>query len=404
MPAQIARARRNVIVLFAAQAILGAQMSMIFIVGGLAGKMLAPHPCIVTLPLSMIILGTALSARPLARFMQNHGRQAGFLVAVGSGTIGAIISASAIWIGSFWLFMAGSLLTGIYQAGQGFYRFAATDTAPEDFAPRAISWVMVGGLIAAILGPSLVRYTDGMTAVPFLATYVAIFLLNLTGPVLFAFLDIPKPEAQPQTAGATRSIGDLLRSPRILVAMICGTVSYALMNLMMTSTSLAVVGCGFEQKDAANIISLHALAMFAPSFFTGSLITRFGAERIVAVGLAILTVAGAIALAGVNLANFYVALMLLGLGWNFGYIGATAMLTGTYSAAERGRVQGINDAVVFSGVFLASLSSGGLMNCAGGSTQQGWNAVTLTMLPFLLLAAAALIWLTRVQRRAPKAG
>lgn len=404
MPAQIARARRNVIVLFAAQAILGAQMSMIFIVGGLAGKMLAPHPCIVTLPLSMIILGTALSARPLARFMQNHGRQAGFLVAVGSGTIGAIISASAIWIGSFWLFMAGSLLTGIYQAGQGFYRFAATDTAPEDFAPRAISWVMVGGLIAAILGPSLVRYTDGMTAVPFLATYVAIFLLNLTGPVLFAFLDIPKPEAQPQTTGATRSIGDLLRSPRILVAMICGTVSYALMNLMMTSTSLAVVGCGFEQKDAANIISLHALAMFAPSFFTGSLITRFGAERIVAVGLAILTVAGAIALAGVNLANFYVALMLLGLGWNFGYIGATAMLTGTYSAAERGRVQGINDAVVFSGVFLASLSSGGLMNCAGGSTQQGWNAVTLTMLPFLLLAAAALIWLTRVQRRAPKAG
>ena len=404
MPAQIARARRNVIVLFAAQAILGAQMSMIFIVGGLAGKMLAPHPCIVTLPLSMIILGTALSARPLARFMQNHGRQAGFLVAVGSGTIGAVISASAIWIGSFWLFMAGSLLTGIYQAGQGFYRFAATDTASEDFAPRAISWVMVGGLIAAILGPSLVRYTDGMTAVPFLATYVAIFLLNLTGPVLFAFLDIPKPEAQPQTTGATRSIGDLLRSPRILVAMICGTVSYALMNLMMTSTSLAVVGCGFEQKDAANIISLHALAMFAPSFFTGSLITRFGAERIVAVGLAILTVAGAIALAGVNLANFYVALMLLGLGWNFGYIGATAMLTGTYSAAERGRVQGINDAVVFSGVFLASLSSGGLMNCAGGSTQQGWNAVTLTMLPFLLLAAAALIWLTRVQRRAPKTG
>ncbi|MBC9245710.1 MFS transporter [Paracoccus sp. 11-3] len=404
MSAQIARARRNVIVLFAAQAILGAQMSMIFIVGGLAGKMLAPHPCIVTLPLSMIILGTALSARPLARFMQNHGRRAGFLVAVGSGTIGAMICALAIWTGSFWLFMTGSLLTGVYQAGQGFYRFAATDTAPESFAPRAISWVMVGGLIAAILGPALVRYTDGITAVPFLATYGAIFLLNLTGPVLFAFLDIPKPEAQPLATGATRSIGDLLRSPRILVAMICGTVSYALMNLMMTSTSLAVVGCGFEQKDAANIIGLHALAMFAPSFFTGSLITRFGAERIVAIGLAILTLAGGIALAGVDLANFYVALMLLGVGWNFGYIGATAMLTGTYRADERGRVQGINDAVVFSGVFLASLSSGGLMNCAGGSAQQGWSAVTLTMLPFLMLAAAALIWLTRSQRRPTTVG
>lgn len=404
MTAQMSRARRNVIVLFAAQAILGAQMPMIFVVGALAGKILSPNPCMVTLPLSMIILGTALSARPLARFMQNHGRRAGFLLAVAAGSIGAMISAAAIWIGSFWLFMAGSLLTGVYMSAQGFYRFAATDTAPQDFAPKAISWVMVGGLFAAVIGPALVRYTDGMTAVPFLATYLAILALNLTGPFLFAFLDIPKPKPSDADADTGRSIGQLLAVPRIRVAMICGTVSYALMNLMMTSTSLAVTGCGFDQKDAANIISLHALSMFAPSFFTGTLITRYGSQRIVAIGMAILTLSGLIALAGVELANFYIALMLLGLGWNFGYIGATAMLTASFTPAERGRVQGINDAVVFGGVFLASLSSGALMNCAGGTAQQGWNAVTLTMLPFLLLAAASLIWLVRQERRQPALG
>lgn len=404
MTAQMSRARRNVIVLFAAQAILGAQMPMIFVVGALAGKILSPNPCMVTLPLSMIILGTALSARPLARFMQNHGRRAGFLLAVAAGSIGAMISAGAIWIGSFWLFMAGSLLTGVYMSAQGFYRFAATDTAPQDFAPKAISWVMVGGLFAAVIGPALVRYTDGMTAVPFLATYLAILALNLTGPFLFAFLDIPKPKPSDADADTGRSIGQLLAVPRIRVAMICGTVSYALMNLMMTSTSLAVTGCGFDQKDAANIISLHALSMFAPSFFTGTLITRYGSQRIVAIGMAILTLSGLIALAGVELANFYIALMLLGLGWNFGYIGATAMLTASFTPAERGRVQGINDAVVFGGVFLASLSSGALMNCAGGTAQQGWNAVTLTMLPFLLLAAASLIWLVRQERRQPALG
>lgn len=404
MTAQMSRARRNVIVLFAAQAILGAQMPMIFVVGALAGKILSPNPCMVTLPLSMIILGTALSARPLARFMQNHGRRAGFLLAVAAGSIGAMISAGAIWIGSFWLFMAGSLLTGVYMSAQGFYRFAATDTAPQDFAPKAISWVMVGGLFAAVIGPALVRYTDGMTAVPFLATYLAILALNLTGPFLFAFLDIPKPKPSDADADTGRSIAQLLAVPRIRVAMICGTVSYALMNLMMTSTSLAVTGCGFDQKDAANIISLHALSMFAPSFFTGTLITRYGSQRIVAIGMAILTLSGLIALAGVELANFYIALMLLGLGWNFGYIGATAMLTASFTPAERGRVQGINDAVVFGGVFLASLSSGALMNCAGGTAQQGWNAVTLTMLPFLLLAAASLIWLVRQERRQPALG
>ncbi|MFC3169793.1 MFS transporter [Paracoccus fontiphilus] len=387
------RARRNVIVLVAAQAILGAQMSVIFIVGGLAGQILAPNPCIATLPLSMIVLGSALTARPLARFMQERGRQAGFLLAVLAGALGAGLAAWGLSAGSFWLFMAGSLLTGIYMSAQGFYRFAATDLASEDYAPRAISWVMAGGLAAAIIGPAVVRATDGLTAVPFLATYMAVIGLNALGPFLFAFLDSPRPEPSEGNHMAGRPLAELLRQPRIAVAMICGMVAYALMNLVMTSTPLAVVGCGFAPTDAANIVSAHVLAMFAPSFFTGHLIARFGAERIVALGLFLLALAGAAALSGVELSRFFAALILLGMGWNFGYIGATTMLSRAHAPEERGRVQGLNDAVVFGGVFLASLSSGGLMNCSGGSVVAGWNAVNLAMLPFLVLAGGALIWL-----------
>ncbi|MDO5619946.1 MAG: MFS transporter [Paracoccus sp. (in: a-proteobacteria)] len=387
------RARRNVAVLVAAQAILGAQMSMIFIVGGLAGQMLTPNPCISTLPLSMIILGSALSARPLAGFMQRYGRRAGFSLAVLAGAIGAGISAAGLWLGSFWLFMAGSLFTGIYMAAQGFYRFAATDTASPEFAPKAISWVMAGGLAAAITGPALVRMTNDITAVPFLATYGAIIALNLFGPLLFSFLDIPRPPARTAATPPGRPLGQILRDPTIIVAMICGMVAYALMNLVMTSAPLAVVGCGFAPNDAASIVSLHVLAMFAPSFFTGHLIARFGAPVVVGAGLMILAGSGAIALSGVEMSHFYGAMLLLGLGWNFGYIGATAMLTAAHKPEERGRVQGINDFFVFGGVFLASLSSGGLMNCLGGDAQTGWSAVNLAMLPFLVLAGGALIWL-----------
>lgn len=387
------RARRNVAVLILAQAFLGAQMSMIFIVGGLAGQMLSPNPCIATLPLSMIILGSALSARPLAGFMRRHGRRAGFLLACAAGAIGAALAAYGLMAGSFWIFMLGGLFTGIYMAAQGFYRFAATDCAPPEFQARAISWVMAGGLAAAITGPFLVRMTAEATVVPFLATYAAIIGLNLLGPVLFAFLDIPRPPAPAQGAASGRPLGTLIRVPQIAVAMICGMVSYALMNLVMTSAPLAVVGCGFQTSDAANIVSGHVLAMFAPSFFTGHLIARFGAARVVMVGLAILAGAGVVALSGVDLAHFYLTMILLGLGWNFGYIGATAMLTRAYRPEERETVQGLNDAVVFGGVFLASLSSGGLMNCMGGSPQAGWSAVNLAMLPFLVLAGGALLWL-----------
>lgn len=389
----MSRARRNVIVLAIAQGLLGIQMPVNFIVGGLIGQMLAPNPCIATLPLSTFILGSALAARPLAGFMQRHGRRAGFLLAVAFAALGAAVSFAGLWFGSFWLFTCGTLLTGVYMSAQGFYRFAATDTAPPEFQGKAISYVLAAGLFSALAGSWVVRHTAEAATVPFMATYATLLLINLAGPVIFAFLDIPKPRAPGAGAPQGRPLREIMRVPEIVVAVICGTIAYALMNLVMTSTPLAVVGCGFATADAANIVSAHVIAMFLPSFFTGHLIARFGAPRIMLTGIIILMFAGMVALSGVQLTHFYGALILLGLGWNFGYIGATAFLTQHHRPEDRARVQGMNDAIVFGGVFLASLSSGGLMNCLGGDVQSGWNAVNLAMVPFLVLAGATLIWL-----------
>ncbi len=392
-PASDRRARRNVMVLVAAQAILGAQMPMFFTVGGLAGSTLAANPCWATLPISLIVLGSMCSATPLAALMQRYGRRSGFVVGALGGTAGAAIGAWGLMVASFPIFLLGSFLTGIYMSAQGFYRFAATDTATPEFRPKAISFVMAGGLLAAILGPQLVKVTAEGMAVPFFGTYLAIIVLNLVGMLLFILLDIPTPARPTADTPRGRSRMEMLREPRIAVAIICGTVSYALMNLVMTSSPLAVVGCGFTTANAADVVSAHVVAMFAPSFFTGHLIARYGAERVVGLGLAILAGAGVVALMGVELGHFFVALVLLGIGWNFGFIGATSMLTAAHAPEERGRIQGMNDFIVFGGVFVASLSSGGLMNCSGGSVEAGWQLVNLAMVPFLVLAGAALIWL-----------
>ena len=388
-----ATTRRNVAVLVAAQAILGAQLPMIFTIAGLAGSSLAPNPCWATLPITMTVVGSMLTATPISAFMQAKGRRAGFVVGALGGALGASIGAWGLMTGSFLLFCIGALFTGIYMSAQGFYRFAVADSASDSYRAKAISWVMAGGLLSAVFGPQLVKVTADAMAVPFLGSYLAVIVLNLAGSFLFFGLDIPKPAPPAHGAPVGRSRAELLRTPTILVAMICATVSYALMNLVMTSSPLAVVGCGFDKADAADVVSLHVLAMYAPSFFTGHLIARFGTERIIATGLTILAGAGAVAMAGVALENFYVALMLLGLGWNFGFIGATTMLTAAQRPEERGRLQGLNDLVVFGGVTLASMSSGGLMNCAGGTVQTGWQMVNLAMLPFLVLAGGALIWL-----------
>jgi len=398
------RARRNVAVLVAAQAFLGSQITMMFVVAGLAGQQITPYACLATLPISLIVFGSMTTAPWLSGVMQRFGRRTGFIVGAVGGLIGAAIGAYALSISSFWLFLLGSYMTGIYMSAQGFYRFAAADTASDAFRPKAISYVMAGGLLSAIIGPQVVGYVTGTSADVTVTRYIPIYFwamgFNVAGMLLFLLLDIPKPPAPNAADGPGRTRRELLASPTIAVAVICAAVSYALMNLVMTSTPLAVVGLGYGEPDAANVVTVHVLAMFAPSFFTGHLIARFGAQKIMGLGLAILALAGLVALQGIDLMNFYGALFLLGVGWNFGFIGATTMLAGAHTPQERGRMQGMNDLIVFGGVTVASLASGGLMNCIGGDPVTGWAAVNIAMVPFLVLAGASLIWLVMRSRTA----
>lgn len=415
------RAKRNVAVLVAAQAFLGSQITMIFVMAVLVGQAIAPNPCLATLPISMVVFGSMTTAPWLSQLMQTRGRQTGFFIGTFGGLCGAAIAAFALLIDNFWLFLLGSYLTGIYMSAQGFYRFAAADTASDGYRPKAISYVMAGGLVSALIGPQLVKLTVDMTTIPFFGTYMVAIAINVVGMLLFFALDIPKPPVLSADSPQSRSRLELLRTPVIAVAIICAMVAFSLMNLVMTSTPLAVVGVGLSgdllpgmnlgaPRDAlrevfvghaSDVVSLHVIAMFAPSFFTGHLIARFGAERVVAAGLAILAAAGIVGLSGVELHLYFIALFLLGLGWNFGFIGATALLAAHHAPHERGRVQGLNDLIVFGSVTVASLASGGLLNCTGGNVVQGWYAVNFAMVPFLALAAGAMIWLTLRRRRKP---
>ena len=370
-------------------------MPMIFILGGLAGQSLAENICYATLPISMIVLGSMLTAPVLSQIMQKYGRKAGFLLGAFGGVTGATIGALGLYYQSFPLFLFGSLFTGVYMSAQGFYRFAALDTASDALRPKVISYVLAGGLLAAVIGPQLVKVTAHALVVPYLATYIAVIALNVFGSVVFLFLATPVPDTEYQEEGISRTRWQLLQDPKILISMFCAMVSYALMNLMMTSTPLAVVGCGFDENRAADVVSAHVLAMFLPSFFTGHLIAKYGAERIIGIGLVLLTISAFAGLSGVDLGNFFAALILLGLGWNFGFIGATTLLANSYAPSERAKVQGLNDFLVFGSVTAASFGSGWLMNCSGSSVVKGWSSVNIAMLPWLLLAAIALLWLYR---------
>ncbi len=391
-------ARRNLTILILAQATVGNQIVMIFIIGGLAGQSLVTNPCFATLPISLIVFGSMLSANPLSLIMQKYGRRVGFLIGTFGGASGGIIGCTGLYLSNFSIFLVGSFLSGIYMSAQGFYRFAATDTASPDFKPKAISYVMAGGLISAIIGPQLVKITSSSFVIPFMGTYLSVILLNLIGALLFLYLKIPPPKTEKYKRYESRSYSQILKTPELVVAIICAMVAYALMNLVMTSTPLAVVGCGFTENNAADIVSIHVLAMFIPSFFTGHLIVRFGNIKIITSGLLILGFSGLVALSGISLTNFSVALVLLGIGWSFSFIGATSLLANSHKPDERGKIQGLNDFIVFAGVTVASLASGGLMNCAGSSAVSGWNAVNFAMLPFLILAGLAILFLSQNNR------
>ena len=391
--------QRNVLVLSIAQAILGIQMPTYFVLGSLVGQKIAPNSCLATMPISLIVLGCMICAPNLSKIMQYYGRAYGFTLGALGGAFGSLISASGIFYENFYLFLLGSFISGSYMSAQGFYRFAVTDTAEKQFHPKAISFVLAAGLLSAFLANYLIKNTNNLISDHlYLGTYLVLIILNIMGIFIFRFLKIPIIEKKLENKNNNRNLNEMLKNPIIFVSIICAMVSYSLMNLVMTSTPIAVIGCGFTLNDAADVVFFHILAMYIPSFFTGFLIKKFGFEKVIFLGMFLLTISGVIAITDINIENFYFALIFLGIGWNFGFIGSTSMLTSAHSSQERGTIQGFNDLAVFGLVAIASLSSGGLMNCTSTSTQFGWQSVNFAMIPFLLIAYVFLFKLLFLKR------
>lgn len=390
-----ATAKRNILVLTGAQALGAASPPIIVSLGGIVGQTLSSVPALATLPVSLYNLGLALGTIPAAMVMRRLGRRTGYLIGATIGVFSGLVAALGVVGATFLVFCLGTLMAGFYGAYVQSYRFAAADAATGPLKAKAISWVMIGGLAAAIIGPQLVIWTrDALPAAPFAGSFLSQAALALLALPVLMLLRTPRPAAAVQAQAGGRPLGQIMRTPRFILAVAAGIVSYGLMSFVMTAAPMAMVGCGFTVGEAAFGIQWHVLAMFAPSFFTGNLIARYGKEWITALGLVLIAASGAVALAGLDIENFFVSLILLGVGWNFGFIGATAMITECHTPEERGKVQGANDFLVFGTVAVASFSSGSLL------TSSGWEAVNWTIFPIVAAVLVPLVW----QAARPKAG
>ena len=390
------KAKRNVVRLAAAQALAGGNSTVIIATGAIAGSMLAPDPAYATVPVSIFLVGSAVATLPHGWVARDWGRRTAFIIGASIGCATGLAGAAAMYLGSFALLCFATFLGGIYQAVAASYRFAATDGAPADFRPKAISWVMVGGVFAAILGPQLVQLTMNIwQPYLFMASYLAQAGISLVAMAVLAGVDLPKPTAASLAAG--RPLAEIVLRPAFITAALCGVVAYGLMNLVMTSAPLAMKMCGLSLSDSNLGIQWHVLAMFGPSFFTGSLVARFGAPRIVAAGMALLTIAALIDMSGQTVWHFWIGLIFLGVGWNFGFVGASAMVVETHRPEERNKVQAFNDFLVFGTMAVGSFSSGQLL------TSFGWTMVNEVVFGPVVLACVALAATARM-RRGAKAG
>jgi MFS family permease len=373
--------RRNVAILAVNQALFLVAAITVMTLSGIVGQRLAPTPALATLPIAMMMIGVVLASLPASLLMQRVGRRAGFIVgALVGGAGGGALSVWAIAEGSFWGFGAGNLLLGVYQAFANYHRFAAADASSPGFESRAISLVLAGGVVAAFLGPlNASRATDLLAAVPQAGPYAVIVGLAVIGAALHTWLHIPLDDDA--RTGQQRPMGAIRTDPAFGVALLAATVGYTIMILVMTATPLAMQHEGFGLPAAATVMQWHVLGMFAPSFVTGHLIARFGLPNVLFAGAAVLVGSVAVAVSGRSMGHFWVALVLLGVGWNFLFIGGSALLATTHAPAERGKVQGVNELVIFGAVAVGSLLAGALLHTVG------WATLNLLMLPPLVLTA-----------------
>ena len=381
---------RNLSLLVAAQALGGASPPIIISLGGLVGQQLSSNPTATTLPVSIYHLGLALSTLPAAWLMQRLGRRWAYVLGAVLGVVSGIIAAQGIAQSDFVTFCIGTALAGFYAACVQSYRFAAADAvgAPH-LQAKAISRIMVGGLIAAIIGPQVVIWTrDALPATPFAGSFYSQAALAALALPILLLLRLPAPQKQ-AIVGTARPLKAIAATPQFIEAAAAGVVSYGLMAFLMTAAPMAMVGCGHSVGEAALGIQWHVLAMFGPSFFTGRLIGRFGQRKITALGLVMIAASGLLALMGEGLSEFWGSLILLGVGWNFGFIGATAMLTACYTPAERTKVQALNDFLVFGTVAIASFGSGQLLHSVG------WSGINIGMQPLVVIVLAIMAWQAR---------
>lgn len=378
---------KQVLILAGAQALFQTASILVMTVGSLAGAVLSPSPEWATAPIASMFLGVVIGTVPASLWMARVGRRTGFVVGAALGAAGGVLAAAGVFWGSLVLLCAGTLLVGGYQSFAQFYRFAASEVADDAFRPRAISYVLAGGVAAAIAGPALARFGGEWMQPAYTGSFLLLTIVSMLGAGLLLWLRMPPIAAQSVVGARVRPLSEVMRQPIYIVSLFGAVTGYGVMILAMTATPLAMVHHQHSLADAATVIQLHVLGMFLPSFFTGSLIARFGVLQVMGAGIFLLTGHVLFTLSGTGFYSFAGALLLLGLGWNFLFVGATALLTRTYTNAEKGKAQAANDLTIFIVGLAASLSAGILQQSVG------WQTMNLLLLPWLALAAASTAWL-----------
>jgi len=393
MNSTVSNTHRNVGLLAACQALLFTNNSTLIAINGLAGLALAPNASLATLPVTCWVLGGALATMSASQYMKKVGRQAGLMRGTAIGIAGALICAAAVWQASFWLLCFGALVFGGFNAFGQYYRFVAAEVSPPDFRATAVSLVLAGGLVVGVLGPTTSRFTVDLIGPRFTGAYLALIIFILVTMAILSRIRVPELSAEQQAASG-RPLSEIAKQPKYVVAVLAAAISYGVMNFLMTSTPIAMGVCGHPYGDAAFVISCHVVAMFAPSFVTGALIKRLGVIQVMLAGAALNVVSIAIALSGVAVANFWWSLVMLGVGWNFLYIGATTLLTESYRPEERAKAQGANEFAIFAMMALSSFFSGMIV------THAGWDKVNYAATPLIAVVIAALAFLSMKKAKA----
>jgi len=386
--------RRTVLALATAQALFQTGAVLILTVGGLAGQLLAPERSLATLPIASVALGTALATIPASLFMGRLGRRAGFVLGAGFGAAGAALAAFAVMAASFPLLCLGTLLVGFYQGFAQFYRFAAAEAATPEYRSRAISLVLAGGVVAAVAGPHLGAATRDMVPdAVYAGSFLAVVALSLVAAALLTWAPLPSPLKATAGEEPARPLSVVARQPRFVAAVTAAAVGFGVMVLVMTATPLSMMAHGHGVGGAATVIQWHVLAMFTPSFFTGWLVKRFGLTAMMLTGVALLFAEVMIVISGAAMPHYLAGLILLGLGWNFLYVGGSTLLTQTYRPSERGRVQGLNDFLIVAVAAVSSFSAGAMVE------HLGWRGLNLAVLPVLAIAAVTIALASWAQGR-----